>query len=83
RRVLIISCYHFGPEVIAAYDKDSAGNQIARDIQKLLPQTTIKQPIEKDWNQQLLELIRSLRVLEREAKQEKKEKKVKNKGLEL
>ncbi|MEO1764412.1 MAG: DUF3991 and TOPRIM domain-containing protein [Cyanobacteria bacterium J06629_18] len=67
------------PEVIAAYDKDSAGNQLSRDIQKLLPQTTIKQPIEKDWNQQLLEMIRRLR-LEREAKQEKK---TKNKGLEL
>jgi hypothetical protein len=46
------------PEVIAAYDKDSAGNQLSRDILQLLPQTTIKQPSEKDWNQQLLELIR-------------------------
>ena len=67
------------PEVIAAYDNDSAGNQIARDIQKLLPQTTIKQPIEKDWNQQLLQLKRQL-MMEREAKQEKK---ANNKGLEL
>jgi len=68
------------PQVIAAYDKDSAGNQIARDIQKLLPQTTIVQPTASDWNQQLLELIRRGQVMERKAKQEKK---VKNKGLEL
>ena len=68
------------PEVIAAYDKDEAGNQIAQDIQNLLPQTTIIQPIEKDWNQQLLRRIRSLQVMEREAKQEKK---ANNKGLEL
>ncbi|MEO0934890.1 MAG: toprim domain-containing protein, partial [Cyanobacteria bacterium J06641_2] len=67
------------PEVIAAYDKDEAGNQLSRDIQKLLPQTTIRQPIEKDWNQQLLRRIRQL-MMEREAKQEKK---TKNKGLEL
>ncbi len=65
------------PQVIAAYDKDSAGNQIARDIQKLLPQTTIIQPTASDWNQQLLELIRRGQVMERKAKQEK------NKGFEL
>lgn len=56
------------PEVVAAYDNDSAGNQLSRDIQELLPQTTIKQPIATDWNQQLLELIRR-RTMEREAKQ--------------
>ncbi|MEM9925041.1 MAG: MobV family relaxase [Cyanobacteria bacterium P01_D01_bin.50] len=58
------------PEVVAAYDNDSAGNQLSRDIQKLLPQTTIKQPSATDWNQELLELIRRLR-LERSAKQKK------------
>ncbi|MEO0838439.1 MAG: MobV family relaxase [Cyanobacteria bacterium J06643_5] len=63
------------PQVIAAYDKDSAGNQLSRDIQKLLPQTTIKHPTEQDWNQQLLELIRR-RMMERSAKQNK------NKGFE-
>ena len=63
------------PEVIAAYDKAKAGNQIARDIQELLPQTTIKQPSASDWNQQLLELKRRLR-LERSTKQKK------NKGFE-
>lgn len=56
------------PEVIAAYDKDSAGNQLSRDIQKLLPQTIIKQPNATDWNQQLLELRRR-QILKREAEQ--------------
>ncbi|NJL78950.1 MAG: DUF3991 domain-containing protein [Richelia sp. SM2_1_7] len=56
------------PEVIAAYDKDSAGNQLSRDIQKLLPQTKIKQPSATDWNQQLLELRRR-QILKREAEQ--------------
>ena len=63
------------PEVIAAYDQDSAGNQLSRDIQELLPQTTIKQPSASDWNQQLLELIRR-QMMKRSAKQKK------NKGLE-
>lgn len=65
------------PEVIAAYDKDEAGNQIARDIQKLLPQTTIKQPIASDWNQQLLESLRR-QIMETEAKRRQN----KNKGFE-
>lgn len=63
------------PEVIAAYDKDSAGNQIARDIQELLPQTTIKQSAEKDWNLSLLELIRQ-QIMDKEHEQKK------NKGFE-
>lgn len=66
------------PEVIAAYDKDSAGNRIARDTQKLLPQTTIIQPNANDWNRQLLE-FRRLQIMEREAKQKQN----KNKGLEF
>ncbi|MEM6399539.1 MAG: DUF3991 domain-containing protein [Cyanobacteria bacterium P01_D01_bin.116] len=64
------------PEVIAAYDNDSAGTGLSRDIQKLLPQTTIKQPITSDWNQQLLRRIRR-RMMERSAKQKK------DKGFEL
>jgi len=62
------------PEVVAAYDNDSAGNQLSRDIQKLLPQTNIEQPTASDWNQQLLEMIRRQTM-------DKKNKQKNNKGF--
>ena len=74
-RNLPVTLFKDIPKVIAAYDKDSAGNQLSRDIQELLPQTTIKQPTANDWNQQLLELIRQ-QIMNKEHEQKK------NKGFE-
>ncbi len=74
-RNLPVTLFKDIPKVIAAYDNDSAGNQIARDIQQLLPQTTIKQSAANDWNQQLLELRRQ-RIMDKEHEQKK------NKGFE-
>ncbi len=42
------------PTVVAAYDNDKSGNEIARAIKQLLPQTTTVRPKAKDWNQELV-----------------------------
>ncbi len=41
------------PKVVAAYDNDIAGNETARLIKQLLPQTTRLKPKAKDWNEEL------------------------------
>ncbi|BAZ18848.1 plasmid recombination enzyme (plasmid) [Calothrix sp. NIES-4071] len=41
-------------EVIAAYDNDAVGEEIAGAIKKVLPQTTRLKPSCADWNQQLV-----------------------------
>lgn len=41
------------PTLIAAYDNDSAGDEIARQIKQLLPQATRVRPKAKDWNEEL------------------------------
>ncbi|MDF5728912.1 MAG: MobV family relaxase [Rhizonema sp. PD38] len=41
------------PKVVAAYDNDIAGNETARFIKQLLPQTTRLKPKAKDWNEEL------------------------------
>lgn len=41
------------PTVIAAYDNDTAGNETARQIKKLLPQVSRIRPKAKDWNEEL------------------------------
>jgi 5S rRNA maturation endonuclease (ribonuclease M5) len=41
------------PTVVAAYDNDEKGNEMARLIKQLLPQTTRLKPKVKDWNEQL------------------------------
>jgi hypothetical protein len=42
------------PTVVAAYDNDKSGNETARAIKQLLPQTTRVRPKAKDWNQELV-----------------------------
>ncbi|MBW4503332.1 MAG: plasmid recombination protein [Scytonema hyalinum WJT4-NPBG1] len=46
------------PTVIAAYDSDAAGDELAQAIQDLLPQTERMRPIAKDWNSELLARLR-------------------------
>jgi hypothetical protein len=46
------------PTVIAAYDNDDAGDELAQAIQDLLPQTERMRPIAKDWNSELLARLR-------------------------
>lgn len=41
------------PTVVAAYDNDEKGNEMARLIKQLLPQTTRLKPKAKDWNEEL------------------------------
>jgi Plasmid recombination enzyme/Protein of unknown function (DUF3991)/Toprim-like len=41
------------PTVVAAYDNDEKGNETARLIKQLLPQTTRLKPKARDWNEQL------------------------------
>lgn len=41
-------------EVVAAYDNDGVGEEIAGAVKKLLPQTTRLKPLCADWNQQLI-----------------------------
>jgi hypothetical protein len=41
------------PTVVAAYDNDEKGNETARLIKQLLPQTTRLKPKVKDWSEQL------------------------------
>lgn len=41
------------PTVIAAYDNDTAGNETARQIKRLLPQVSRVRPKAKDWNEEL------------------------------
>ncbi|MEO0687724.1 MAG: DUF3991 and TOPRIM domain-containing protein, partial [Cyanobacteria bacterium J06649_11] len=64
------------PAIIAAYDNDDTGRSRARAIKELLPQTTIVQPSEHDWNAELLERLRLQKV------QQKQAEKKKNRGLE-
>lgn len=40
--------------VVAAYDKDTTGEEIAGAVKKILPQTTRLKPSYSDWNQQLV-----------------------------
>jgi len=44
--------------VVAAYDPDAAGDEVARAISKLLPQATRVRPNTKDWNEELLLRLR-------------------------
>ena len=46
------------PTVIAAYDSDDPGDELAQAIQDLLPQTERMRPIAKDWNSELLARLR-------------------------
>jgi hypothetical protein len=46
------------PTVIAAYDSDAAGDELAQAIQEQLPQTERMRPIAKDWNEELLARLR-------------------------
>ncbi len=46
------------PKVIAAYDSDAAGDELAQAIQEQLPQTERMRPIAKDWNSELLARLR-------------------------
>jgi flagellar motor protein MotB len=46
------------PTVIAAYDSDDAGDEMAQAIQEQLPQTERMRPIAKDWNSELLARLR-------------------------
>ena len=46
------------PTVIAAYDSDDAGDELAQAIQEQLPQTERMRPIAKDWNSELLARLR-------------------------
>lgn len=41
------------PSVVVAYDNDTAGNETARLIKQLLPQTTRLKPKAKDWSEEL------------------------------
>ncbi|BDA71518.1 plasmid recombination enzyme [Calothrix sp. PCC 7716] len=41
-------------EVVAAYDNDGVGDEIAGAVKKVLPQTTRLKPSSGDWNQQLV-----------------------------
>ena len=42
------------PTVIAAYNNDSKGNEIAQQIKQLLPQTLSQKPLSNDWNLDLI-----------------------------
>ena len=46
------------PTVVAAYSNEKLNNQIALEIQQLLPQAKFVQPHTHDWNQELLQLRR-------------------------
>ncbi|WP_260446881.1 DUF3991 and TOPRIM domain-containing protein [Nostoc sp. 2RC] len=43
------------PTLIAAYNRDDAGNEMAQAIKPLLPYTTRMRPKAADWNEELLE----------------------------
>jgi hypothetical protein len=53
------------PTVIAAYNRDDAGNEMAQAIKPLLPGATWMCPQALDWNEQLLEQQEERRKQER------------------
>ena len=57
--------------VVVAYDRDDAGNEMARAIKQLLPGTIKMHPQALDWNQQLKE------------QQQQEEKRKQERGLEF
>ena len=46
------------PNIVCAYEKDAAGNEVARQIQELLPQARRVQPNAIDWNEELMQRLR-------------------------
>jgi len=46
------------PTVIAAYDNDDPGDELAQAIQEQLPKAQWMRPVAKDWNSELLERLR-------------------------
>lgn len=65
------------PQVIAAYDNDSAGNETARQIKQLIPQATRSRAAAKDWNEELQAL------LQRSQEQDGQKQKSKSQQMEL
>ncbi|WP_016948704.1 MobV family relaxase [Anabaena sp. PCC 7108] len=60
------------PEVICAYDNDSAGDEMAGVVSELLPQATRVKPQTQNWHEELLVLLR-WQQREREYQQRQKQ----------
>jgi hypothetical protein len=61
------------PKVIAAYDNDASGFELARAIAEQLPEAQRVRPALKDWNEELLARLRQ---------QQQQNQKQKNRGIE-